>query len=70
MITVTRINGQPITLNAEMIEFVESTPDTIVTMANGKKIIIKEPVQEVIDRVIVYKKKCLEMSNRRLVNQR
>jgi flagellar protein FlbD len=63
MILVTRINNQPITVNAEMIEFVESTPDTIITMTDGKKIIVKESVKEVMERVIQYKQQCFKFIN-------
>ena len=58
MINVTRINGAAFTLNAEMVEFVESTPDTIITMSDGKKIIVRDTVQDVIDKIIEYKQNC------------
>lgn len=60
MITVTRINNRPITINAEMIEFVEATPDTIITTMTGKKILVKESVEEVIEKVIAYRQRCFE----------
>ncbi len=43
-----------------MIEFIESTPDTIITMTDGKKIIVKESVEEIIRKVICYRQKCFE----------
>ena len=57
MITVTRINDKEITLNADLIEYAEKTPDTIVTLTTGKKYIIKESVQEVIEMVLEYRRK-------------
>ncbi|MEJ2635707.1 MAG: flagellar FlbD family protein [Calditrichia bacterium] len=60
MITVTKINDTPITINAEMIEFIESTPDTIITMTNGKKVFVKESVDEVVERVVRYRQRCFE----------
>ncbi len=60
MITVTRINNQPITINAEIIEFVESTPDTIITTMTGKKILVKETVKEVVEKIIEYRQRCFE----------
>ncbi|NOX36593.1 MAG: flagellar FlbD family protein [Calditrichaeota bacterium] len=60
MITVTRINNQPITINAEIIEFVESTPDTIITTMTGKKILVKESVEEVVEKIIEYRQRCFE----------
>lgn len=44
------------TLNAEIIEFVEETPDTVISLTTGKKIIVKESRQEVANLVISYKK--------------
>jgi len=54
MIMVTRINNRNIVINAELIEFVESTPDTIITTTTGKKIIVTETPQEVIRKVVDY----------------
>lgn len=60
MITVTRINNQPITINAEIIEFVEATPDTIISTMTGKKILVKDSVEEVIEKIIAYRQRCFE----------
>ncbi len=60
MITVTRINDKSITINAEVIEFVESTPDTIITTMTGKKIIVKDSVEDVISKVLHYRQRCFE----------
>lgn len=59
MIDVTRLNGQQITLNAELIEKIEESPDTIITLTNGTKLIVKESRQEVKNLVILYKKAIL-----------
>jgi flagellar protein FlbD len=56
MIKVTRLNGQLIVLNAELIEFVEEIPDTIISLTTGKKIMVKENAEEIIDKVISYKR--------------
>lgn len=56
MIEVTRMNSTKIMLNAELIEMVEETPDTVITLTTGKKLIVKESKQEIKDRVIFYKK--------------
>ena len=58
MIDVTRLNGTEITINAELIEFVEETPDTVVTLTTGKKIIVKESRQIVKNLVKSYKREC------------
>lgn len=57
MITVNRINGKDIIVNAELIEFIETTPDTIITTTTGKKLFVKNSPQEVIDKVIEYRRK-------------
>jgi flagellar protein FlbD len=54
MITLTRLNGQAFVLNAERIRYVEQTPDTMVCCDNGEKLIVKEPLPEVIKRAIEY----------------
>ncbi|MGI6152221.1 MAG: flagellar FlbD family protein [Christensenellaceae bacterium] len=55
MIEVSRLNGVKYYVNAELIEFVEATPDTMITLASGKKLLVLESVREVIDRIIEYK---------------
>ncbi len=70
MITVTRINNQPITINADLIEFVESTPDTIISTITGKKILVKDSVEEVINKVIAYRQKCFEKIRIQVEQQR
>ena len=56
MIQVTRLNGREFAVNAEMIRFVEATPDTVLTLLQDEKILVKEPVEEVIRRVIAYQR--------------
>lgn len=51
MIKVTRLTGQPFYLNALQIELVESFPDTAITLTNGRKFIVKEKEEEVIERM-------------------
>jgi len=54
MILLTRLNGQSFVVNAEKIRYVESTPDTIVCCESGEKMMVKEPLPEVMRRVIEY----------------
>lgn len=56
MIELTKLNEMKITVNADLIEVVEETPDTIVTLTTGKKIIVKETRQEVANLVKSYKR--------------
>ena len=54
MIRLTRINQSPFYLNADLIEFVETTPDTVVTTVNGQKVMVLEVAEEVVRRVEDY----------------
>ena len=56
MIDVTRLNGTKLTVNADLIETVEENPDTVITLLNGKKIIVKEDRQEIKNLVKSYKR--------------
>ena len=56
MIEVTKLNGVKLYINEELIEIVEETPDTVITMTTGRKIIVKESRQEVRNLVKSYRK--------------
>jgi flagellar protein FlbD len=58
MIAVTRLNGQEVYVNADQILFLESSPETILTLQNGKKVTVKETIPQVIDRVVEFKTRC------------
>lgn len=56
MIMVTRINGtEQFYVNEDRIEFLEATPDTVITLDSGKKVVVGESIDEIIDRIIEYK---------------
>lgn len=56
MIRLTRLNGQEIVLNAELIEFLEQQiSNTVVSLANGNKVLVKDTVEEIINKVIGYR---------------
>ncbi|MCI8510049.1 MAG: flagellar FlbD family protein [Lachnospiraceae bacterium] len=57
MIELTKMNDIKFTLNADVIEFVEETPDTVISLTTGKKILVKESRQEITNLVICYRKK-------------
>ena len=57
MIDVTRLNGKNFVLNAELIEVMEETPDTVITLTTGHKYLVKESVDEVLDKIYAYKRK-------------
>ncbi len=59
MIEVTKLNGEKVLVNPLLFEIVEETPDTVITMTTGKKIIVKESRQEVKNLVKLYRKDVL-----------
>lgn len=60
MIRLTRINDAPFYVNADLIEFVDATPDTVLTLSNGEKVRVRERAEEVVERVIAYKRGILQ----------
>jgi flagellar protein FlbD len=56
MIKVTRLNGVEYFLNPHQIEYIESNPDTTLVMLSGKKLIVLEDVQSILDRIVGYRK--------------
>lgn len=56
MIKVTRLNGKEFVVNADLIQFMEETPDTVITLVNHEKVVVKESADEVIRRVMEYQR--------------
>jgi flagellar protein FlbD len=56
MIKVTRLNNTELVINADLIEFVESIPDTIISLTTGKKIMVRESIDDIIERVAKFKR--------------
>jgi len=57
MIIVTRLNDKALFINSDYIECIESTPDTTITMTTGRKLIVKESIDDIIDEIVEYKRK-------------
>ena len=66
MISVTRLNGTEIMINAELIETVDANPDTTITLSTGNKLIVKEPVKDVIDKILEYRKMVYQQKNEKM----
>lgn len=60
LIDITRISGKPFTLNSDLIETIEESPDTVVTLTTGKKIIVKEGRQDIKNLVKLYRKEIFQ----------
>jgi flagellar protein FlbD len=66
MIQLTRLNGIPITLNSDLIKTAEASPDTMLTLIQGEKIIVRETIDEVTERVLAYRARLLATVGQRL----
>jgi flagellar protein FlbD len=56
MIRLTRLNNQPLAVNSDLIKFVEQSPDTMLTLVTGEKIVVRETAQQVLDRIIDFRR--------------
>ena len=56
MIKVTRLGGRPFYLNSDLIESLEAVPDTTIQLTNGKKVLVTEPAEEVIRRIVEFRR--------------
>ena len=54
MIKLTRLDGEPFVLNAELIRYIERRPDTFVTLTSGDRIVVAETMDEVVERSVQY----------------
>jgi len=66
MIQLTRLNGNPMVLNSDLIKTAEASPDTMLTLINGEKLIVREDCAEVTERVLAYRARLLAAVARRL----
>jgi len=58
MIFVTRLNGKEFVLNDALIETIEATPDTVITLTGGNKYLVTETPEVLIERIAAYRRKC------------
>ena len=57
MINLTRLDNTTLVINSDLIESIEAIPDTIVCLTTGKKIMVKEPIDEIIERVAAFRRR-------------
>lgn len=60
MIRLTRLNNQGLTVNSDLIKFVEQSPDTLITLVTGEKIVVRESVEEVLARLVEFRRSVLQ----------
>jgi flagellar protein FlbD len=56
MIYLTRLNHQSLVVNSDLIKFIENAPDTVLTLTNGEKIVVREKPEEVVQRIISFRR--------------
>ena len=60
MIHLTRLNNQSFAVNSDLVQFVEQAPDTVITLLNGEKIIVREDTDEVVRRIVEFRRRVLQ----------
>lgn len=63
MIKVRRLNHKEIVINAELIQTVESTPDTVITLTTGEKFVVEDSVDEIVEKVVSYRRSIRGIDN-------
>jgi flagellar protein FlbD len=56
MIVLTKINNARIAVNSDLIQYIEETPDTVITMSNSEKVVVQEPMGVIINKVVQYRR--------------
>jgi flagellar protein FlbD len=56
MIHLTRLNHVPLVLNSDLIESIDVTPDTVISLTTGQKLVVREPAEEVVERVLQFRR--------------
>ncbi|MDR2577435.1 MAG: flagellar FlbD family protein [Chitinispirillales bacterium] len=58
MIALQRLNGEQFVLNSDLIESIESTPDTIIIMSNSKKLMVSNSIEDIVRKVVKFRQLC------------
>ena len=60
MIQLTRLNGQQLIINSDLIKLIENTPDTVISLVNGEKIVVRETGEQILERIVQFRRHVLE----------
>jgi len=63
MIQLTRLNGQPLIINSDLIKFIENAPDTVISLLNGEKIVVRETGKQILERIVEFRRQVLDGTN-------
>jgi len=69
MILVSRINGEEFYINPDAIEFLEETPDTVISLASGRKVVVAESALDIQRRIIIFRRRYIRMRPRIIQNK-
>jgi flagellar protein FlbD len=59
MIQLTRLNNHPITVNSDLIKFIEQAPDTVISLVSGEKIVVRESAEHILQRIVEFRRSVL-----------
>jgi flagellar protein FlbD len=59
MIQLTRLNNQPLIVNSDLIKLIENTPDTVLTLVTGEKVVVLESSKQVVDKIVEFRRRVL-----------
>ena len=59
MIELIKINGTKVLVNPDLIRFIESTPDTILIFTDGETLMVREKLQEILNKIVNYRRRCI-----------
>ena len=60
MIQLTRLNGQPLLINSDLIKLIENAPDTVISLVNGEKIVVRETREQILERIVQFRRRVLD----------
>jgi len=63
MIQLTRLNGQPLIINSDLIKLIENAPDTVISLVNGEKIVVRESGEQILERIVEFRRRVLDGLN-------
>jgi flagellar protein FlbD len=59
MIPLTRLNGNPLAINSDLIKLIENAPDTVITLVSGEKIVVRETADQILERIVAFRRRVL-----------
>ena len=60
MIPLTRLNGLPLVINSDLIKLIENTPDTVISLVNGEKIVVRETSEQILEKIVQFRRRVLD----------